>query len=66
MFQIGYIIAFAFELLWLLESDNVLPISAALLCAGYFIMSLFAAFLVHGLATVRYPPKNKTDDDTKA
>lgn len=48
---IGYVIAFAFELLWLLESDSGLPIIAALLCAGYFIMALFAAILVHGLAT---------------
>lgn len=53
LFQIGYVIAFAFELLWLLESEVGLPVSAALLCAHYFIMSLFAAFLVHGLATVR-------------
>lgn len=52
-FQIAYLIAFAFELLWILESSSNLPVAAILLCAGYFTMALFAALLVHGLATVR-------------
>ncbi|KAL3285662.1 hypothetical protein HHI36_000194 [Cryptolaemus montrouzieri] len=49
--QIAYLIAFAFELLWILESSSTLPAAAILLCAGYFTMALFAALLVHGLAT---------------
>ncbi|XP_045460863.1 uncharacterized protein LOC123671189 [Harmonia axyridis] len=48
---IAYLIAFAFELLWILESSSNLPVAAVLLCAGYFTMALFAALLVHGLAT---------------
>ncbi|XP_050296837.1 uncharacterized protein LOC126736502 [Anthonomus grandis grandis] len=49
---IAYLIAFAFELIWIiLESSNVLPAAAVLLSAGYFIMSLFTALLLHGLAT---------------
>lgn len=52
LFQIAYLIAFAFELLWILESAIALPAAAVLLCAGYFTMALFAALLIHGLATV--------------
>ncbi|XP_008192713.2 uncharacterized protein Rcd6 isoform X1 [Tribolium castaneum] len=48
---IAYLIAFAFELLWILESLVALPAAAVLLCAGYFTMALFAALLIHGLAT---------------
>lgn len=49
---ITYLIAFAFELIWIiLESSNSLPAAAVLLSAGYFTMSLFAALLLHGLAT---------------
>lgn len=48
---IAYLIAFAFELLWILESEVALPAAAVLLCAGYFTMALFAALLIHGLAT---------------
>ncbi|KAJ8926053.1 hypothetical protein NQ315_009908 [Exocentrus adspersus] len=48
---IAYLIAFAFELLWILESVTALPAAAVLLCAGYFAMGLFAALLIHGLAT---------------
>ncbi|XP_056634959.1 uncharacterized protein LOC130891048 [Diorhabda carinulata] len=48
---IAYLIAFAFELLWILESEVALPSAAVLLSAGYFAMALFAALLIHGLAT---------------
>ncbi|XP_019865222.1 uncharacterized protein LOC109594441 [Aethina tumida] len=48
---IAYLIAFAFELLWILESSIALPAAAVLLCAGFFAMALFAALLIHGLAT---------------
>ncbi|CAG9772718.1 unnamed protein product [Ceutorhynchus assimilis] len=49
---IAYLIAFAFELIWIiLESSNALPAAAVLLSAGFFAMSLFAALLLHGLAT---------------
>ncbi|VEN41584.1 unnamed protein product [Callosobruchus maculatus] len=48
---IAYLIAFAFELLWVLESETALPAAAVLLCAEYFTMALFAALLIHGLAT---------------
>ncbi|CAH1960181.1 unnamed protein product [Acanthoscelides obtectus] len=48
---IAYLIAFAFELLWILESETALPAAAVLLCAEYFAMALFAALLIHGLAT---------------
>ncbi|CAG9862209.1 unnamed protein product [Phyllotreta striolata] len=48
---IAYLIAFAFELLWIIESEAALPNAAILLCAGYFTMALFAAMLIHGLAT---------------
>ncbi|XP_022911911.1 uncharacterized protein [Onthophagus taurus] len=48
---IAYLIAFAFELIWILESHNQPPTVAILLCAGYFTLALFAALLVHGLAT---------------
>ncbi|ERL85068.1 uncharacterized protein LOC109542578 isoform X1 [Dendroctonus ponderosae] len=49
---IAYLIAFAFELIWIiLESSKTLPAAAVLLSAGYFAMSLFAALLLHGLAT---------------
>ncbi|KAJ8963318.1 hypothetical protein NQ318_018787 [Aromia moschata] len=51
-YEIAYLIAFAFELLWILESATGLPAAAVLLCAGYFTMALFAALLIHGLATV--------------
>ncbi|XP_018322921.1 uncharacterized protein LOC108735459 [Agrilus planipennis] len=49
---IAYMVAFGFELLWILESDTVLPTAAMLLCAGYFVVGLFAALLIHGIATV--------------
>lgn len=48
---ITYLIAFAFELLWILEASVLLPTPAILLCAGYFALALFAALLIHGLAT---------------
>ncbi|KAF2901131.1 hypothetical protein ILUMI_05050, partial [Ignelater luminosus] len=48
---IAFLIAFGFELLWILESEAALPTAAVLLCAGYFTLALFAAILVHGLAT---------------
>lgn len=48
----AYLIAFAFEMLWILESSVPLPTAAILLCAGYFTLALFAALLIHGLATV--------------
>ncbi|KAL1501011.1 hypothetical protein ABEB36_006417 [Hypothenemus hampei] len=50
---IAYLIAFAFELIWIIleSSSKVLPAVAVLLSAGYFAMSLFAALLLHGLAT---------------
>ncbi|KAF7274100.1 reduction in Cnn dots 6 [Rhynchophorus ferrugineus] len=49
---IAYLIAFAFELIWIiLESSHTLPTAAVLLATGYFAMSLFAALLLHGLAT---------------
>ncbi|XP_028139777.1 uncharacterized protein LOC114333973 isoform X1 [Diabrotica virgifera virgifera] len=48
---IAYLIAFAFELLWILESEVALPSASVLLCVGYFAMALFAAMLIHGLAT---------------
>lgn len=51
-FQVAYLIAFAFEMLWILESSIPLPTAAILLCAGYFTLALFAALLIHGLATV--------------
>lgn len=51
-FQIAYLIAFAFELLWILESAIALPTAAVLLCASYFSLVLFAALLIHGLANV--------------
>ncbi|KAF5270871.1 hypothetical protein FQA39_LY08316 [Lamprigera yunnana] len=49
--QIAFLIAFGFELLWILESEAALPTAAVLLCIGYFTLALFAAILVHGLAT---------------
>ncbi|KAB0792135.1 hypothetical protein PPYR_14096 [Photinus pyralis] len=48
---IAFLIAFGFELLWILESEAALPTAAVLLCVGYFTLALFAAILVHGLAT---------------
>ncbi|XP_066151766.1 uncharacterized protein Rcd6 [Euwallacea fornicatus] len=49
---IAYLIAFAFELIWIiLEASKALPAAAVLLSAGYFALSLFAALLLHGLAT---------------
>lgn len=48
---IAFLIAFGFELLWILESEVALPTAAVLLCVGYFTLALFAAILVHGLAT---------------
>lgn len=39
-------------MLWILESTVPLPTAAILLCAGYFTLALFAALLIHGLATV--------------
>lgn len=48
---IAYIIAFGFELLWIMESPIALPPAAILLCAGYFTLVLFAALLIHGIAT---------------
>ncbi|KAK5649144.1 hypothetical protein RI129_004036 [Pyrocoelia pectoralis] len=48
---IAFLIAFGFELLWILESEVALPTAAVLLCIGYFTLALFAAILVHGLAT---------------
>ncbi|XP_060536594.1 uncharacterized protein LOC132708331 isoform X2 [Cylas formicarius] len=48
----AYLIAFAFELLWLiLEAKHILPAAAVLLAAGYFALSLFGALLLHGIAT---------------
>lgn len=51
-FQIAYLIAFAFELLWILESSIALPTAAVLLCTAYFSLAMFAAVLIHGLANV--------------
>ncbi|KAK4884098.1 hypothetical protein RN001_000369 [Aquatica leii] len=48
---IAFLIAFGFELLWILESEAALPTAAVFLCIGYFALALFAAILVHGLAT---------------
>ncbi|KAK9730112.1 hypothetical protein QE152_g15461 [Popillia japonica] len=47
---IAYLIAFAFELLWILQESPSLPIAAILLSAGYLTLAVFAALLGFGLA----------------
>ncbi|XP_034235042.1 uncharacterized protein LOC117641656 [Thrips palmi] len=49
---VAYVIAFAVELWWIVESEGGLPAPAHLLCAGYFVSLVLCAVLLHGL-TVR-------------
>lgn len=48
---ITYLIAFAFELLWIWESQESSPSAAILLCAGYLTLGLFDGLLIHGVLT---------------